>query len=99
MLVDKLDKRPGVLQPLNSVPIVNAGDGKSKTENQKNRKSKTANEKWKMKKRKIKVKKSKWENQNKKSRVSGVFAWLYVHLAYKYELADPCCHTIFNVTA
>jgi hypothetical protein len=32
--------------------------------------------------------------------VLGIFAWLYVHLAYKItlnsakrELADPCCHT------
>jgi hypothetical protein len=34
-----------------------------------------------------KMEMEKWEMN-----VSGVFAWLYVHLAYKYELADPCCH-------
>jgi hypothetical protein len=37
------------------------------------------------------------ENPNGKTNVSGVFAWLYVHLAIdaeKYELTDPCCHTI-----
>jgi hypothetical protein len=37
------------------------------------------------------------ENPNGKTNVSGVFAWLYVHLAIdaeKYELTDPCCHTM-----